>query len=376
MNEEPNVAIVGSAVVDLDTEGTRGRTHVLPADGTALRWHALFSSPFFHPTVLVDRETLDRHGLRYDPSFLESEDYDLWTRLFAFADGANLSEPLVAEARARRHRRRCGEATCSNPFSAGSRCARSRGSHQGSAKSKPSSRGVSAAAGVAPTKEAGHALLELLAAFERRAWPRSAGARGGRPCARCAAARSRDAARLVGRRRGSPACRRVTGDPRHGRLARADAVSRAALRPRRSGRRHRPHRDLRRALGRAPRVDGRAAAPSRLSARRFACREQSDCSATTIRSRRESAGALRHAPTGRRRRLGLEHVRVAGARSPGAALIVSRTCSWSRATTSARARAGAGRSRERSSRDSCARAANVLVVGSAARESVVARGAT
>ena len=45
--------------------------------------------------MLVDREVLDRHGLRYDPAFLESEDYDLWTRLFVFADGANLSEPLV-----------------------------------------------------------------------------------------------------------------------------------------------------------------------------------------------------------------------------------------------------------------------------------------
>jgi glycosyltransferase involved in cell wall biosynthesis len=92
---EPNVAVVGSAVVDLDAKGARGRTHRLPSGGAALRWHALFSSPFFHPTVLVDRETLDRHGLRYDVAFLESEDYDLWTRLFAFADGANLSEPLV-----------------------------------------------------------------------------------------------------------------------------------------------------------------------------------------------------------------------------------------------------------------------------------------
>jgi hypothetical protein len=45
--------------------------------------------------VLVDREVLDAHGLRYDPAFLESEDYDLWTRLFGYADGDNLREPLV-----------------------------------------------------------------------------------------------------------------------------------------------------------------------------------------------------------------------------------------------------------------------------------------
>jgi glycosyltransferase involved in cell wall biosynthesis len=88
-------AVVGSAVVDLDETGREGRTHVMPAGAVPLRWHALFSSPFFHPTVLVDREILDAHGLRYDPTFEESEDYDLWTRLFAYADGDNLREPLV-----------------------------------------------------------------------------------------------------------------------------------------------------------------------------------------------------------------------------------------------------------------------------------------
>jgi glycosyltransferase involved in cell wall biosynthesis len=95
LRADTHTAVVGSAVADLDERGRRGRTHVLPRGARALRWHALFSSPFFHPTVLVDRETLEAHGLRYDPSFLESEDYDLWTRLFAFADGDNLREPLV-----------------------------------------------------------------------------------------------------------------------------------------------------------------------------------------------------------------------------------------------------------------------------------------
>ncbi|HEX6664735.1 MAG TPA: glycosyltransferase [Gaiellaceae bacterium] len=92
---EPRIAVLGTAITDLDEHGRPGRTHVMPAGARPLRWHALFSSPFFHPTVLVDRELLETHGLRYDPEFLESEDYDLWTRLFAYADGDNLPEPLV-----------------------------------------------------------------------------------------------------------------------------------------------------------------------------------------------------------------------------------------------------------------------------------------
>jgi glycosyltransferase involved in cell wall biosynthesis len=95
LSADERTAAVGSAVVDLDEQGARGPTHLMPRGAFAVRWHALFSSPFFHPTVLVDRELLDAHGLRYDPSFEESEDYDLWTRLFAFAEGDNLSEPLV-----------------------------------------------------------------------------------------------------------------------------------------------------------------------------------------------------------------------------------------------------------------------------------------
>jgi glycosyltransferase involved in cell wall biosynthesis len=95
LRAEPRCAAVGTAVIDLDEQGRHGASHVLPTGALPLRWHALFSSPFFHPTVLVDRELLDAHGLRYDPAFLESEDYDLWTRLFAFADGANLAAPLV-----------------------------------------------------------------------------------------------------------------------------------------------------------------------------------------------------------------------------------------------------------------------------------------
>jgi glycosyltransferase involved in cell wall biosynthesis len=67
----------------------------MPTSVRGVRWAALFSSPFFHPTVVVDRAALGRHGLRYDTSFPESEDYDLWSRLLDVADGVNIPEPLV-----------------------------------------------------------------------------------------------------------------------------------------------------------------------------------------------------------------------------------------------------------------------------------------
>jgi glycosyltransferase involved in cell wall biosynthesis/GT2 family glycosyltransferase len=109
MQDGSSPAILGSAVMELDGNGGAGELHVMPRGSDAVRWAALFSSPFFHPSVVIDRELLEREGLRYDTKFLESEDYDLWARLLRVAEGDNLAEPLVlyrvheGQASTRRH---------------------------------------------------------------------------------------------------------------------------------------------------------------------------------------------------------------------------------------------------------------------------------
>ena len=91
----PNVGVVGSAVLELVDTSRVGAMHAMPTLPQEVRLAALFSSPFFHPAVVVDRDVLDRHELRYDTSFEESEDYDLWSRLLEVADGDNVPDPLV-----------------------------------------------------------------------------------------------------------------------------------------------------------------------------------------------------------------------------------------------------------------------------------------
>jgi len=71
----PSAAVVGAGTIDLHAHGALGTVHRMPVGARAIRWAALFSSPFFHPTVVVDRAVLERHELRYDTSFAESEDY-------------------------------------------------------------------------------------------------------------------------------------------------------------------------------------------------------------------------------------------------------------------------------------------------------------
>jgi len=95
MRANPGLAVVGSGVLELDAGDRVGPVHRMPGGPSEIRFAGLFSSPFFHPTVLVDRRVIEEHALRYDPEYLESEDYDLWARLLAVADGDNLAEPLV-----------------------------------------------------------------------------------------------------------------------------------------------------------------------------------------------------------------------------------------------------------------------------------------
>jgi glycosyltransferase involved in cell wall biosynthesis len=91
----PGTAVVGCGMIDLHGGGRLGGVHHMPVGPRAVRWATLFSSPFFHSTVALDRAVLDDHGLRYDTSFDESEDYDLWARLLHVADGDNVPRGLV-----------------------------------------------------------------------------------------------------------------------------------------------------------------------------------------------------------------------------------------------------------------------------------------
>ena len=95
----PTVAVVGSSVAELDEDGRVGALHLLPTGVAATRWRSLFGTPFFHPSVVVDRSILEAHGLRYDARYdagdASTEDYELWSRLLDVADGDNVPEPLL-----------------------------------------------------------------------------------------------------------------------------------------------------------------------------------------------------------------------------------------------------------------------------------------
>jgi len=100
IGRDPAVAIAGAGLVELDAWEADGDVHILPAGTGITRWRSLFGTPFFHNTIVLDRVLLDDQGLRYDPAYEGAEDYELWLRILFVADGDNI--PFVA-VRYRKH---------------------------------------------------------------------------------------------------------------------------------------------------------------------------------------------------------------------------------------------------------------------------------
>ena len=95
LDTRPDVGLVGAGVLDVDSGGAPREVHLPDAGRAAFRWRALFSAPVFHNTVVLAREVLETSGLRYDTSFAESEDYELWTRVLEHVEGDCVGAPLV-----------------------------------------------------------------------------------------------------------------------------------------------------------------------------------------------------------------------------------------------------------------------------------------
>ena len=165
----PPSAFVGSAVLEIDDGSRVGRA---PPDAGRGRRRPLGGAVQLAvlPPVRARRSgSLERHGLRYDTSFEESEDYELWSRLLDVADGDNLPDPSSSTA-CTPLRRRSGVASSSASVSCGSRDRESRRSRPSSRPPKSSWRGVSAAPSDRSrrVRSSRRRVSRLLAAFERR----------------------------------------------------------------------------------------------------------------------------------------------------------------------------------------------------------------
>lgn len=93
MDAHPEVGICGTWVKTFGASG--GEVWRYPVDDGTLRGMLLFNPPFANSSTMMRREALQTANLRFDLSFAQAQDYDLWARAALHTRFANLPEVLM-----------------------------------------------------------------------------------------------------------------------------------------------------------------------------------------------------------------------------------------------------------------------------------------
>ncbi len=94
LQQHPDIAAIGSAVVAIDESGVERGTLTYPAAIENVPQAIGLSAVMCHPTAMVRLDLLRQAG-GYRPEFEGAEDYDLWLRLLASGRIMNVREPLL-----------------------------------------------------------------------------------------------------------------------------------------------------------------------------------------------------------------------------------------------------------------------------------------
>lgn len=66
-----------------------------PLSHGAIQSYMLFDNPFVHPSVMLRREVIERHHLRYDAAYCPTDDYELWSRAVRLFPAVNLDRTVL-----------------------------------------------------------------------------------------------------------------------------------------------------------------------------------------------------------------------------------------------------------------------------------------
>ncbi len=96
LEKHPEIGILGSpCLLFNNTPANTSSIYHVPDNDLEIRWISLLNNPFAHPTVMLRRELLTQYNLSYDEAFKTAQDYEFWTRLLNYTQGANLNFPVL-----------------------------------------------------------------------------------------------------------------------------------------------------------------------------------------------------------------------------------------------------------------------------------------
>ncbi len=97
LETNPHIALLGCAVNWMDENGNlKGEKGFHPETNHSIRWKMLLQNSFYHSSVAIRRSVLVENNLEYPTDMPYGQDFDLWSRVLQYGDGANLSVPLVS----------------------------------------------------------------------------------------------------------------------------------------------------------------------------------------------------------------------------------------------------------------------------------------
>ncbi|THF51608.1 glycosyltransferase family 2 protein [Flavobacterium supellecticarium] len=92
LKENPEVGVCGTFYTLFKMDGKR-KLIALPTEHLAIRTAFLFYDPVGNPTIMLRKAVLN--DFRFDDDFVPIEDYELWDRMSAHTQMANISESLL-----------------------------------------------------------------------------------------------------------------------------------------------------------------------------------------------------------------------------------------------------------------------------------------
>jgi glycosyltransferase involved in cell wall biosynthesis len=95
LERNSEVGLLGTSRTLIDEHGDKIAKPQAAVGLAPVLWKMLLGNAFAHPTVMLRREVLERHSLRYDETFQTAQDYELWVRMLQVAQGDNLADPLL-----------------------------------------------------------------------------------------------------------------------------------------------------------------------------------------------------------------------------------------------------------------------------------------
>jgi glycosyltransferase involved in cell wall biosynthesis len=87
--------MVGTAIRTMSESGSLGELRLQPVTHEDIVRKLPGNNPFFHPTVMLRKDSLKKVKGPYSPFFKRSQDYELWTRLLPEVRAGNIAEPLL-----------------------------------------------------------------------------------------------------------------------------------------------------------------------------------------------------------------------------------------------------------------------------------------